>query len=72
MSQCQKEVEWNFRGRSQEMLSPEVRDSSTYQRVVRWFHLKFSVATEALMEVKILLITNYLNLEPNPVSLFSI
>ena len=33
---------------------------------------KFSMATEVPMEVKILLITNYLNLEPNPVSLFSI
>lgn len=33
---------------------------------------KFSVATQVLKEVKILLITNYLNLELNPVSLFSI
>ena len=33
---------------------------------------KFSMATQVLKEVKILLITNYLNLELNPVSLFSI
>ena len=33
---------------------------------------KFSMPTEVPMEVKILLITNYLNLELNPVSLFSI
>ena len=35
-------------------------------------YFKFSMATQVLKEVKILLITNYLNLELNPVSLFSI